>query len=172
MDTPVVEMTFTLEKADFSRALQLYELRSSGKRLKELGISGLIVLPVLLYWLLTGQPQRWVTYVLAAAVLLPMLAYYVISRMAARQGRRQAGDAVIGVPITWRFGQDALEAFSGETRARSDWSQWIGFIEANDYFFLFASPRVFNILPKRGLGSPEEASRLRELLRSKLPPQR
>lgn len=164
-------MTFTLEKSDFSRALQLHELRSSGKRLRELGISGLIVLPLLFYSLLTTQPNRLPVYLLAAAVLVPLLAYYAVSRAIARQGKRQASHAVIGTPITWRFGPEEVEAFSGETRASSGWKQWTGFVEANDYFFLFSSPRVFNILPKRGFKSPEDAQSLRQLLLSKLPTQ-
>jgi hypothetical protein len=65
-----------------------------------------------------------------------------------------------------------VEAVSGERRERGGWSQWIGFVEMGDYFFLYSTPEICNILPKRGLASSEEVERLRRLLLSKLPPKR
>jgi hypothetical protein len=161
-------MTFTLEARDFQQVLHLHSLRSTGNRMKELGVAGLLILSVLAYWLLTDQPHKLPVYLLSAIVLVPMMIYSALAFAVRRAGRRAAAQGVTGLPITWRFAEDHVEGSSGATQASSTWDKWIGFVEVGDYFLLFLTPAVFNILPKRGLKTAEEVLELRKLLQSKL----
>jgi hypothetical protein len=168
-DLPI-EITFTLETRDFTEALRLGALRGRGRLLREPGAASLILLLLLVFWVATDQPRKIVAILAAGVVLLPLAILSVVALQLRRQAARQALRGVTGLPITWRFGAETIEASCGATRTTFSWKQWIGFLEAGDYVLLFSSPEQFHILPKRAFKTAEEALEFRKLLESK--PQR
>lgn len=161
----LLEVTFTLDPRDFRRASSLYSLKIFGKSLRSLGISSLVVLPVLVYIAAGRAAHAWPLYVLAGGLLLAMVGISALVFLTGRRAGRHA--AGVGVPITWRFNEDGVQGFSDTAEESRTWDKMTGFVEIAEYFLLFPQPEIFNILPKRAFRTPDELSEMRRLLRSK-----
>lgn len=161
----LLEVTFTLEKRDFRRAAQLYTLRNLGRPLRNLGISSLFILPFLIYFAVTHASGGLGLYFLAGVLVLAKLGILLAAVQAGRHASRRGAGG--GVPITWRFNEEGMQAFSGATEDTCNWDKLTGYLEIDDYFLLFLHPQVFNIIPKRAFPSADEMAELRRLLRSK-----
>lgn len=167
VETPLFELRFSLSPGDHARATQRYILSRFSRTLREVGVCGLIVLPLLAWLLLTGTPGGPVVYMLVGVLLLLLLPILVVRFLWGRRIARLAAQTPMPATIVWRFGQDKVEIGDGTEFGVALWSQWIGFLDSGDYLLLFLAADQFQILPKRAFASEEQLAAFRNLLKAK-----
>jgi hypothetical protein len=167
VESPLLEIRFSLTPRDFGRAVQRFILRRFSKTLREVGICGLIVLPLLVWVAATRASGHVAVYLLAGVLLLLVLPIFYLSFVWGRRGKQLMGQAPLPPTIVWRFGNSKVEVGDGSTFEAALWDRWIGFLDAGDYILMFLSKEQFQIIPKRAFQSPTDLETLRALLKSK-----
>ena len=100
--------------------------------------------------------------VAAFVVCLVFVFPYFLARNALRSSALSKGD------LHYMFTDTGAESTTPASQGRIEWHGFYRAVELNDFFLLYMSSRVFNVIPKRAFSGPDQIEAFRELLRSKI----
>jgi len=66
-------------------------------------------------------------------------------------------------PVELLVSEAGIVATARGVRSSLEWSRYLRMKEAKNYFLLYTSPDLYNIVPKRGFASEEDIDRFRQL---------
>ncbi|NMW31565.1 YcxB family protein [Altererythrobacter sp. RZ02] len=98
-------------------------------------------------------------------LMIGLLRWVSVPLSARRQFRQSVS---LGEPVTFSFDEDQIELGNERSHARFAWDEFHRWHETEDYFMLYQSAMLYNILPKRDM-SEEQVVAVRSCLESKGP---
>jgi YcxB-like protein len=156
-DKPITapHLDFALSKSDLRSAYWLHTLKGGGWRslMKTLTIYGCMIYVVFAFW--HSAPNDGIRAgMIGGLVVLPLL------RIMRKRRRHYFGSLRI------YFTEEGLHLQDPANQARTNWKQFVGYLEANDVLLLYYNPKLYRIIPKRSLTGP--ASRFQTMVETKL----
>jgi hypothetical protein len=161
---PRVEVDFQLEFREFFRALRWYSLK---KMWWFYGLCIFVIPPVVVATIFRSDNDPAMSRLAASlmafvvAIVMALVFYWGIYRNAQRQFNSSSSLCEAHHRV---FSDEGIESSSSGLSGKAAWTIFHKALESPEFFFFFTSNSIFNVLPKRVLGSEERIQALRNLI--------
>ena len=148
----LLEMQKSFSKAKLGMSLNLLLLASA-----------IAILSALVFLALPIETESVIVWAIAMAIL-PVAFLLRSRRIRAKCRKTIAETPSFNGLTTVEVSEQGLAMTAPGSRGESTWDAYISYLETQNLFLIFMSPKMARVLPKRAFGSDEDRQALRSLL--------